>query len=361
MRHPGDLFRVLLGSIALAGSAVVVLGGQVGRFEANLFRLVNDLPAALALPLMGIMQAGAFPAVPVVAGLAYIARRSRLAWDLAAAGTLAYGLARLIKLLILRERPGAYLEQVVIRGAEAIGLGYPSGHVAVASALATAAGPYLSLWTRRVAWIVVALVAVARIYVGAHLPVDVLGGAALGWTIGAAWHLVWGAPRSAPAPELIVAALQRAQVDPIDLRPLRVDARGSTPYVVQTAGGTELFVKSVGREQRTADVLFKAWRWLLFREVEDEAPFATPKQQIEHEAYIALLAERTGVCTPRIVCATALSDGSALLAQARGSGAGSIPCRRMRSTVRSSGGSGSKWPCCAARASPIVTCAARIS
>jgi glycosyltransferase 2 family protein len=60
-------------------------------------------------------------------------------------------------------------------------------------------------------------------------------------------------------------------------------------------------------------VLYKLWRWAAFREVEDETPFATPKQAVEHEAYIGLLAARAGVRTPAVLTAAPTGDGHALL------------------------------------------------
>lgn len=91
------------------------------------------------------------------------------------------------------------------------------------------------------------------------------------------------------------------------------DARGSVPFIVSTADGPPLLVKAVGREQRDADLLFKAWRHLAFREVEDEAPFASVKQQVEHEAYLSLLAARAGVRTPAPSTAVPAGDGHVLL------------------------------------------------
>ena len=41
--------------------------------------------------------------------------------------------------------------------------------------------------------------AIGRMYVGAHLPMDVIGGAALGWAVGAFVHLIWGAPGHRPS------------------------------------------------------------------------------------------------------------------------------------------------------------------
>jgi len=108
----------------------------------------------------------------------------------------------------------------------------------------------------------------------------------------------------------------------VEVQTAEVDARGSAPFFAKIARGPGVFVKAIGRDQRNADWLFKATRFLAFREVEDEAPFATPKQQVEHEAYVGLLAERAGVRTPAIVLATQLSDGTALLGEQQVAGHG---------------------------------------
>jgi len=159
-------------------------------------------------------------------------------------------------------------------------------------------------------------------YVGAHLPMDVIGGAALGWAVGALVHLLFGAPGHRPSVVEIRAAFARAGFGPVTVSPAAVDARGSTPFFVTTHDGHELFVKVVGREQRDADALFKAWRALVYRELEDEAVFATPKREIEHEAYVSLLAERAGVQTPAVVLAIDAGPGDTLLAERRVNGRG---------------------------------------
>ena len=70
-------------------------------------------------------------------------------------------------------------------------------------ALATVASPFLGRRARRVAWVLAGCVCLARIYVGAHLPFDVLGGAALGWAAGALVLLVFGAPTGQPSLERV--------------------------------------------------------------------------------------------------------------------------------------------------------------
>lgn len=143
--------------------------------------MVNDLPGWVDWPLRIVMQVGSLAAVPVAVGAALAARRPRMARDLALAAPGAWFAAKLVKAVVGRGRPGSLLADVIHHGHIDTGLGFPSGHAAVAGALAGAVGPYLGRTGRRVAWGVVLLVALGRLYVGAHLPADVVGGAALGW------------------------------------------------------------------------------------------------------------------------------------------------------------------------------------
>lgn len=84
---------------------------------------------------------------------------------------------------------------------------------------------------------------------------------------------------------------------------------------MRAADGAALFVKLVGRRHRDADLLYKLWRFAVFREVEDEAPFATPKQQVEHEAYLSLLAQRARVRVPALRLAVPADQGYVMLVE----------------------------------------------
>jgi len=331
VRHPGDVIRVVLGTAVLGGTIAVARHGQISRFEVNLFRLINQLPSVLDGPMWLVMQGGALAAVFVTSAAAALVRRWRLARDLLVSGMLAWAAAKLVKVWVGRARPDALLHGVILRHGASAGMGFPSGHVAVAAALATAAAPYLPRRYRRLLWVEVLLVAVARVYVGAHLPLDTLAGAALGWTIASAVHLVWGAPGGRPT----LAAVRRGLTDlglPVStIQVMSADARGSTPFLVSDDAGRLLFAKVVGQQQRDADWLFRAWRYLFYRRSGDEAPFGKPKQLVEHEACLSLLASRVGVRRERGICPAAQ----------RGRGGGRAPLTASRS---SRAASRSAWP-----------------
>ncbi|MFP5308119.1 MAG: lysylphosphatidylglycerol synthase domain-containing protein [Actinomycetes bacterium] len=300
-RNPDDLVRVVLGALVVAWmTAMALLGADVDPLERNVFRLVNELPDEIEPMLWLVMQLGSITAVPVVALVAAWRRRPRLARDVAAAGVLAYGLAWALKQLITRPRPGELLLDVLLRGGHA-GLGYPSGHSAVAAVLATVLAPHLPRVARRWSWVLVVLVGVGRIYVGAHLPLDVVGGWALGWLIGSAWLLLVGSPVGVVDLDRLRGQLRAAGLGVAHVEEQACDARGSAPLAVTLEQGGVLFGKVLNSQHRSADLLFKLLRRTLYRRLEDETPFVSSKQQAEHEVLLTVLARDAGVrVTPHI-------------------------------------------------------------
>jgi membrane-associated phospholipid phosphatase len=208
VRRRSDLVR-LGGAIAvLLLASAAVHSERVDPPEQAVFRAVNGLPLPgwLYWPIWVLMQFGNIGAVPAVALLALLTRRLRMALDMALAGGAIYLVAKLVKEFVERGRPQTLLDDVHILGEAARGLGYVSGHSAVAVALAAVAAPYLPWWGRWLAWSLAVAVLLARMYVGAHLPLDVLGGGALGYAAAALVHLALGVPTEAepeprPAPE----------------------------------------------------------------------------------------------------------------------------------------------------------------
>ena len=87
-------------------------------------------------------------------------------------------------------------EARVIARPEWSGLGFPSGHVSVAFALATVGTLYLPGRWRWVPFGLAVLTSVMRMYTAAHLPLDVVGGIGLGVATGGVANLFLELDRS---------------------------------------------------------------------------------------------------------------------------------------------------------------------
>ena len=198
-RHPGDVLRLVAGLAILLGCIATVRPNDVGVLETDVFRLANDLPDALFPAFWVVMQGGNVLAIGVAAAVVAATRRFWLAANLAITGVGVWLAARWIKAQVGRGRPVDLLPDPHLRGHHDSGLGFVSGHAAVAVAIATMIAPYLGRRARWVAVLVALLVCVSRLYVGAHLPLDVIGGAALGWAAGSLVHLLLGAPGGSAA------------------------------------------------------------------------------------------------------------------------------------------------------------------
>ena len=316
-RHPGDVLRLLAGLAILLLCTATVRPGDVGVLETDVFRLANDLPNALFPAFWVVMQAGNVLAVGVAAAVVAATRRFWLAANLAITGIGVWLAARWIKDQVGRGRPADLLSDVHLRGHHDSGLGFVSGHAAVAVAIATMIVPYLGRRARWVAVAVAAGVCLSRMYVGAHLPLDVVGGAALGWAAGSLVHLLLGAPGGRPSPERAAKALAERGLQVTAVTPLGGrDARRSARFQAVGPDGQRLFAKLIPRERRDEDLLYRLWRMLVRRRADPGRPGSgPPAQQVEREAYLGLLAGTAGVRTPRVVLAGPYGNGSGLLVQ----------------------------------------------
>ncbi len=183
---------VLLASLAVfAICAVVVADGRVGPAERAVFHAVNGLPGWLYRPMLLAQYLGVL-AMPLVVALgALVARRWRLAAALVLVVPLKLALERVPKQLVQRERPGTTVPDAILRGVHPGGLSFTSGHAIITFAIA---GLLVLVLPRRwgvVAVLLASLNAVARVYLGAHNPLDVVGGAAIGLALAAVLDLVF--------------------------------------------------------------------------------------------------------------------------------------------------------------------------
>jgi membrane-associated phospholipid phosphatase len=187
---------VLAASLAVfAGCAVLVADGRVGSVERAAFHAVNGLPDWLYGPMLAFQYLGvlAMPLVVAVGALAF--RRWRLAAALVLVVPLKLALERVAKWLVQRERPGTTVADAILRGVPSAGLSFVSGHAIITFAIAGLLGLVLPRRWAVVAFVLATCNAVARVYLGAHNPLDVVGGAAVGLAIAAGLDLVFDVAR----------------------------------------------------------------------------------------------------------------------------------------------------------------------
>lgn len=161
--------------------------------------------------LMPILSTKRYALLPAAAAILMLGVwGGRRMWILLAVGVVAVGLSdlgtNLIKAAIHRTRPCHVIPDVHLLTGCTRSFAFPSNHASNMFALATVAW----LGFRRWRWglgVLAAAVAYSRIYVGAHYPADVVGGAiwggAIGWACTAmaarAWS-DWSGDRSKEAP-----------------------------------------------------------------------------------------------------------------------------------------------------------------
>jgi undecaprenyl-diphosphatase len=239
-----------------------------------------------------------------------VARRWRLARDLAVAAVGAWFVGRLIGLMVVDQQGLVKSLDAVTRLGETPS--FPVVRLAVIVAVISAASPYLTRPTRRVGQLLVLLMALAALYLGTGLPNDVFAAVVLGWGMGAAVHLAFGSPGGRPTRAQVGAALDELGVDVDDVELLHSQPRTGT---VMRATGTAgpLRVRVLGRDEADAQLLAKFWRWLFYK---DGGPslHLTRLEDVEHEAYTYLVAERAAVRVPEVVVAGTAGPGTALIA-----------------------------------------------
>ena len=182
------------GAALFEGSRVLARRKGIDPTEEAIFRAVNEAPDELTFPVRGVMQMGTFITVPIAATVALLSGRRELAAAIGLGGTAAWVLAKQAKPLGGRPRPAVVLDAVRTRERIEGDLGWVSGHAAVATTIAATTWVGGPRWLRSFLVVGATTTAYGRMYVGAHLPLDLVGGAGLGMMISAVVRRLLPAP-----------------------------------------------------------------------------------------------------------------------------------------------------------------------
>jgi uncharacterized membrane protein YbhN (UPF0104 family)/tRNA A-37 threonylcarbamoyl transferase component Bud32 len=194
--------------------------------------------------------------------------------------------------------------------------GSPPVYLAVRLALATSvvvmASPYLARPFRYAGQLVVVIGAVAGIALGTSLPIGMVVAFAVGIGSAAIVHLLFGSPAGRLTLDQVAGALAELGVDATRLRQAPLEPRGAAIALAEAPDGSSLQVKIYGRDAWDGQLLAAIWTALWYR---GDTPHLAlgRRQQVEHEAFVTLLAERAGVAVLPVVAAGMASQRDALL------------------------------------------------
>jgi undecaprenyl-diphosphatase len=314
LRSPSDVLRLVVGAVLLLALLCVewLWGETLVTFAGELFEGLSALPTWI----VGVVVASTrvLAVVVLVGGLVLTVRSggARMAGTAAIAAAVAAGLE------LLLERFGPEEGTTAVDIPDALGpllegrFPTSAGLAGVVGAV-TAAAPWLSRRARRLAWTLVIGLVITH-FLATPASFDSFQALLVGWVAGAAALVLLGAPSRRPTTATVTAGLAAVGVPLGSLDQASVDARGSTPYFGATVDGQKLFVKALGVDQRSADLLFRAYRWIDRRDRGDERPFSSLRRTVEHEALVALAAREHGIRTPRLVAFATAEPNSFVLA-----------------------------------------------
>jgi uncharacterized membrane protein YbhN (UPF0104 family) len=295
-------------SLITIGLALLVDEGT-SAFEAAITSFVTALPGLLGWfweicdVLLGVWALTLVGAASFARG-----RRSLLRDQL-----LAVALAAVAGALLIRGGVGL-LDGLTASGPPPI---FPGIRLAFAAAVIATTSPHLGRPLRRIGRWLVPLASLSAIALGVASPIGVITGLAIGYGSAALVHLVFGSPGGRPTPEEVKTALVDLGIETTSVQDGALAPRGVAVMDASASDGRSLLVKVYGRDAWDGQLLNSTWSYLWYR---DEAQSLTLSrlQQVEHEAFLTLLAERAGVPVLPVVAAGAAEEDAILVVETRG-------------------------------------------
>jgi uncharacterized membrane protein YbhN (UPF0104 family) len=296
-RRPSDLVRVL-GALVL----LVLAAGwaaDLSHIEEAVYDFLVGVPGHLDW-LFTLLYWSACVLAGALLVAAVATRRVRLALTLGAATGPAL-LAGVILQAVVTMPDAADLQAA---GFEVEGAfpEFPTLGVALGTAGLLAASGYLTRPAQRVALGSVLFAAAAAVVLVEGLPVGVLGGLALGGATAALARFALGSPAATPSVEEIRRSLQDLGVDVTRLALDPDQIWGESRFIATASDDEDLEVAVIGRDATDARLVAKAWRFVWYKD-SGPAPALTRRMQVQHRAFVLLLAERAGARVTDLVAA----------------------------------------------------------
>ena len=311
-RAPSDVLRLVVATTALVACVLVgvLFGSSVVGFAHDLLRGLTSLPSWL-LTIIAVAAQVAAVVLVAAAVIGVVRSRSwRLVGEAAIAALAAAALAAALAHVV--DARAARVTDLSTVGAVGDGSTWSVALIGGLAGTLASVGPWIPRRWRRIGWATLLVIALAY-FMSDPLAFGALLALLAGWVVGTLVTVVAGSPSHRPTAASIMEGLCRVGLPLVQLDPASVDARGSTPYFGETADHDRFFVKALGEDERSADVMFRLYRRLQPRDLGDEKPFSTLRRTVEHEALVSLTADQLGVRTPRLAAfATAEPDAYVL-------------------------------------------------
>lgn len=180
MKKPAKIWLLVLASLVTLGlSTWQATKGELVLGEEYILGLAYNFPEELRLYFLAVTMLGSAWILAVVLCALYIKDRLDIAIRVASASFLSYVIVGLLKEIVGRPRPGL-IADILQRELLVQGYGFPSGHTALATTIALILGLYVPRKRQYIVPLWIGSVALSRLYLGVHAPLDIVGGFCIG-------------------------------------------------------------------------------------------------------------------------------------------------------------------------------------
>lgn len=196
MKRSAKNWLIIIISLLLLGlSTWQATKGRLVFGEEYILSFAYGLSEDLRVFFLVVTLLGSAWILAIILAVLLIKERFDIAVRIIFASGMTYLIAGFAKEVVGRPRPG-YITDILQRELLVFGNGFPSAHVALATTLAIIIGAYIPKKRRYIVpcWIIV--VAVSRLYLGVHAPLDIIGGFCIGLISATSVILLWPAHKN---------------------------------------------------------------------------------------------------------------------------------------------------------------------